>query len=137
MFASIPDFFLSYRLSIFSSSSAIFYPASAFPISRNISICVHLNTHTSNLSPPTHHSPSRDAFIQVMLRYTPSLSTERADLIMAEILSDLNSDCSGEKSSVEGVEGEEEKVVGDTSAGFTKDAWCNYMASWLQVRYYY
>lgn len=56
---------------------------------------------------------------------------------MAEILSDLNSDCSREKSSVEGVEGEEEKVVGDTSAGFTKDAWCNYMASWLQVRYCY
>ena len=65
-----------------------------------------------------------------MLRYTPSLSTERADLIMAEILSDLNSDCSREKSSGE----EEEKEIGEESAaGFTKDAWCNYMASWLQV----
>lgn len=65
-----------------------------------------------------------------MLRYTPSLSTERADLIMAEILSDLNSDCSREKSTVEE---EEEKVIGESTAGFTKDAWCNYMASWLQV----
>ena len=78
---------------------------------------------------------TRDAFIKMMLRYTPSLSTERADLIMAEIISDLNNDCSREKNAhIEDELKTQEEASKSPSAVFTKDAWCNYMASWLQVR---
>ena len=95
--------------------------------------------------------------MKVMLRYTPSLSTERADLMVAEILSDFSNDSlkenvhhndsdpqvltnglsnsikdngNGDNLSVS-TRTDRQKTNGNPI--LTKDAWCNYMASWLQV----
>ena len=106
--------------------------------------------------------------MKVMLKYTPSLSMERADLLVAEIMSDLTTDCpresaryndsdletsddkkdrptvnngstrsSNSSSSSSGnsaVSGSQYSSGNRTDPVLTKDAWCNYMASWLQVR---
>ena len=109
--------------------------------------------------------------MKVMLKYTPSLSMERADLLVAEIMSDLTTDCpresaryndsnletsddkkdrptvnngstrssSSSSSSSSGSSGNRAVSGSQYSSGnrtdpvLTKDAWCNYMASWLQV----
>ena len=106
--------------------------------------------------------------MKVMLKYTPSLSMERADLLVAEIMSDLTTDCpresaryndsnletsddkkdrptvnngstrssSSSSSSSSGnsaVSGSQYSSGNRTDPVLTKDAWCNYMASWLQV----
>jgi hypothetical protein len=59
-------------------------------------------------------APRRDSLRRALLRYAPTASSERVDLALAEILSDLGSD------------GSDEPVL-------TQEAWCNVMASWLQV----
>ena len=100
--------------------------------------------------------------MKVMLKYTPSLSMERADLLVAEIMSDLTTDCPRESArhndsnlgtsddqkdtvtlnsgSISNSSGSNSAVSGSQSSSgnrtdpvLTKDAWCNYMASWLQV----
>ena len=103
--------------------------------------------------------------MKVMLKYTPSLSMERADLLVAEIMSDLTTDCpresaryndsnletsddkkdrpivnngstpssSSSSSGNSAVSGSQYSSGNRTDPVLTKDAWCNYMASWLQV----
>ena len=121
--------------------------------------------------------PYRESMMKVMLRYTPSLSLERADLLVAEILSDLTTHCPRENArytdsyevvmnrpshpekgsssdaateaniagnatiSTRSDFGDSSRIHGSqpsssnrTEPVLTKDAWCNYMASWLQVR---
>ena len=82
------------------SSPLLSSPLLSSPLLSSPLLSFHLLTspHISLHSPLLPH---RDVFIKVMLRYTPSLSSERADLIMAEILSDLNSDCTDKSAHTE------------------------------------
>ena len=73
---------------------------------------------------------TKEAFRKAVLRYVPSASSERVDLVLAEILGSL-----------EGLHKELDSLDGSAEAGaeggadrvLTKEAWCAAMASWLQT----
>jgi hypothetical protein len=86
----------------------------------------------------------RDSLRRALLRYAPTASSERVDLALAEILSDLkltrasNTDVvASSASSVDsGANANSTRSgSGDNDTVLTQEAWCNVMASWLQVRF--
>ena len=113
------------------------------------------------MSPPLSHGRGQDGFVRrdtfrrAIMRYVPSASNERVDLVLAEILGSLGDlghgaatrggggEAAAPGTAPSGVshDGDRGSSVGggvDGGAGngemvLTKAAWCSAMASWLQV----